>query len=259
MEPSTLKQIYAENADKALTENRHQELLASSTQTQDTILSAISALIRYTEGHVTRTEVVNQLESIETPDVKYVVEALQLVDKSVRENKPDNTELVTLMQSMVKELGTLPREVPTFEQKDSVSVSNLGEIEKGNKELLKAINALELSVEAPVVNVEKPDFEPIKSALSNVEKAIKALPKPDKPEKVYSRTVELNEGAVPTFEVNRLITEVFDEWRLVQDTFDDERPITTGMKYYLKTKLVAQLKYTLKDGRIVGAKKVTIK
>lgn len=244
MEPSNLRLINEANAEKALSDERHQDLLISSTQVQDTILSAVSSLITYLEGHITKTQVINQLESIETPDVKYVVEALQLVDKSVRDNKPDNSELVALMQSMVKELSTLPREVPTFEQKDSVSVSNLATLEKGIESLQKAVNGLDLSVEAPDVHVEAPDLTSIKDAMGKVEKAIKAIPKPTEPEKVFSGIVDLVDGSVPIVQSNLIIEEKYDDFKIdYDDEMDEDNETVVGVRYYYNKKKVAELRF----------------
>lgn len=177
------------NASRATDDKRHNELQLGFVETQQTILEAFKSFADFLDSRVSKTQVVNQLKNIGTPDAMKVVLAIQNLEDVTKENKPDYTEIVAALKSMSEQLGTLPREVPTFEQKDSVSVSNLDSLEKGNKALLDAVKALELTVEAPVVNipetqvkVDAPDLKPLKKSLEDVIKAVKAIKYPKIPE-----------------------------------------------------------------------------
>jgi hypothetical protein len=176
-------------ASKAVDDKRHNELQLGFVETQQTILEAFKSFADYLENRVSKTQVVNQLKNIGTPDAMKVVEAVNALQPTIADNKPDYSEVVAALKGMSDQLSTLPREVPEFEQKDSVSVSNLSELEKGNKALLDAINALELTVKAPIVNVPKtqvkvdaPDLTPLKKSLDDVIKAVKAIKYPKIPE-----------------------------------------------------------------------------
>jgi hypothetical protein len=181
MDLTNLRAINDLKAENALSEKRHQELLISSAQVQDTVLSAVTSLIKYLEGHTTKTEVVNQLRSINTPDVFNVVKAIEILDGTVKEGKPDFTPLIEVMGRVESQLQELPREFPTYEQRDSVSVDNLKGIEDNLLSVKNAVDGLELHVDAPVVNVDKPDLKPIKESLTKVVDAVKSIKFPEIP------------------------------------------------------------------------------
>ena len=84
MDLTNLKSINNMNADKALLDKRHQELLSTSTSLSDTVLSATMSLIKYLEGHTSKTLVVNQLKSINTPDALRIIPFLEKLDKTLQ-------------------------------------------------------------------------------------------------------------------------------------------------------------------------------
>lgn len=104
MDISNLKAINDLNADKELSDQRHQGLLEANAQVSDTILSATMSLIKYLEGHTSKTQVVNQLKSINTPDVSKVVQA---VDKLA---KTESTKLDELKLAVEKIVETIIKE-----------------------------------------------------------------------------------------------------------------------------------------------------
>lgn len=256
-----IKQINSQRSADLQTDSKHKELLLSSIQTQETIVKTTQALVNYLSRSVTKTEVVNQLKEIGTPDALKVVSAVNSLHDTLKSHKDvDLTEVTTLMKSLLEETKKIPKSTP--EQPDSFEVKNLGDLNSNFASLEKAVKGLKLSVEAPVVNVDKPDLSPIKTSLLDVISAVRALkfPTPELPfeDKGKATKLKLENGSVPTTQTNILVHEKFDEYRLVYDDFADE-PNIEAIVYYLKGKKVARIKYSYKDGRLTGAKKVGVK
>lgn len=148
-----------------------------------TIVNTVDALAKYLDGKTTKTEVINQIKSVSTPDVEKVVDAISKLDSDVMSNKIDLKPLVDILTGVKREVSLIPKSLPKFEQKDSVKVSNLSEIDFSDLE--KAIKNIKFTAEpkvevkAPIINVEKMDIKPLQDELLNVVKYLKAL-KPQK-------------------------------------------------------------------------------
>lgn len=152
---SKLVDINANNASLALEKSRHSELLAYNARTADSVLASTQALIKYLEGHTTKTEVVNQLQSIKTPDVEYVVKALNVLDDTLKTH--ENTDLsgvTALLNGILEQAAQIPKELPTFEQKDYVA--QFDSLTNAIKSVEKVVKAQKLVAEAPKVTVEAP-------------------------------------------------------------------------------------------------------
>jgi hypothetical protein len=199
-------------------DKRHEELISQSLQTQETILRAFSSFVEYLDKRVGKTQVVNQLKTIGTPDALKVVQSIEELHETVKsQERVDLTDTINALTEVLNK--------ETQEPTDYTDKLN---------ELLEAVKAHQTTVEAPVVNVEAP--------IVNVDT-----------ESVTSAVNELRDSNLRVTHTNVLIDEKFDEWRLVMK---DDEPI--GIQYFLNGKKVAELKYKVSDGNIVGAKKVAV-
>jgi hypothetical protein len=179
-----LRQHYAtkENQDKL--DTQHKERLVQIDGIQRNMVTAIGALIQFLDGKTTKTEVVNQLKSISTPDVDRVVVAISKLDKDILSNKLDLKPVTDALNGMKRELGLIPKSLPKIpEQKDTLKVSNLAEVKLDTTSLEKAVKGLKLNptidVKAPIINVDAPNLKPLQDLLLDVVNAInnKEVPK----------------------------------------------------------------------------------
>lgn len=190
---------------------RHKQQITQLATLEKSVIRALEQTVRYLDGKTSKTEVVNQLKEIGTPDALKVVEAVNGLHTTLKTHK--NTDL-SEVSSLLKELINKPhQEVKIPEQKDSVSVSNLKDVDFSKLE--KAIKDLRL--DGPTVNVDAPDLSPIKSGLSDVVNAIKAIviPKPQ-----TMSTTKLETEAEKT---NKILT---DQTKKLQEIVD--KPVGGG-------------------------------
>lgn len=205
-----LQEIKDEKADKELALQRHDELVKETKQVQGAVVQAFSMLIDYLDKKTTKTEVVNQLTEIGTPDALKVVESVNSLHDTLKTHEnTDLTEVTSILKDVLAEAKQLPKEkvdITIPEQKDYVAQF---------KELTKAINSVEkvvkgqkLVAEAPIVNVpetqvnvEAPDLKPLETSISSgskdVVKAVKGIKIPelntDPIEKLLKKTNKLLE------------------------------------------------------------------
>lgn len=257
MDSTRLAQIKQDQADKALETSKHQESLAHLDQVSNVVLSATSSLIQYLEGRVSKTQVVNQLESISTPDVEHIVRALQVLDQTIRNTPQTDLSGVTqLMQELVNEAKAIPKELPEAPEKEEQVdyTKQLNGLADAIKAVEKVVKAQKLVAEAPIVNVpetkvhvDAPNLEPIRKAIADLLKVT---------QKGQAKVVD---EALQTHDVTGIIHERFDEYRVLYAAkFDDsEDTVIKGIDYFLKNKKVASLKYTYdKEGNLVSGKRV---
>jgi len=171
-----LRQYYQAEASKQLADRQHQERAAQLKSLESTVLQAFTALIRFMDGKTTKTEVVNQLKSISTPDVDKVVRAVSKLDADMLASKLDLAPLLKALDGVKSELAQIPKSLPEFEQRDTVSVSNLDEVQFDTTALEKAIKGLKLDpkidVKSPVVNIDAPDLSPLQGVMLDLLKAV---------------------------------------------------------------------------------------
>jgi len=181
-----LRQYFDDKAVQAKSDQRYADRTAQIEALEVSMLKAFNALIRYMDGKTTKTEVVNQLKSISTPDVDKVVTALSKLDADVLANKLDLKPLEAILNGVKREVSLIPKSHATFEQKDSVKVTNLDEVKFDTSDLEKAIKDLKLDpkidVKAPIVNVDKPDLKPLQDVMLDLLKAVKGQKYPEFPE-----------------------------------------------------------------------------
>lgn len=188
-----LRQYFDDKAVQAKSDQRYADRTAQIEALEVSMLKAFNALIRYMDGKTTKTEVVNQLKSISTPDVDKVVTALSKLDADVLANKLDLKPLEAILNGVKREVSLIPKSHATFEQKDSVKVTNLDEVKFDTSDLEKAIKDLKLDpkidVKAPIVNVDKPDLKPLQDVMLDLLKAVQKieLPKQEFPKTDLSK------------------------------------------------------------------------
>lgn len=153
---------------------KHAALLDSNTQTQQVIVSVMKGLVDYLDNRISKTEVVNQLEQIGTPDAYKVVEAVNALNNTIEsQEKVDLTEITTLLNAVLNEAKQIPKSHKDIEiPKPIDNTKQLQSLESAIKAVDKSIKAQKLIAEAPVVNVpetvinvEKPDLSPIEKEL----------------------------------------------------------------------------------------------
>jgi hypothetical protein len=179
------REYFAAEADRKLRTEQHSEAVAQLSQLEGNVLRAIELLVEFLDKKVTKTELINQLDTISTPDVDKVVKAVEKLDGTVQQNKLDLSGVEKELKNAVEQLRQVPKSHPDApEAIESVKVSNLSDIDL--KPLLKAVNALDLKVEAPIVNVDAPkvdvaapDLKPIKAIFTDLLKAVNKIKMPD--------------------------------------------------------------------------------
>ena len=188
-----LRQYYDDKANQAKSDKQHADRIAQIGAFEDSMVKAFTALIQFMDGKTTKTEVVNQLKSISTPDVDKVVTAISKLDADVLANKLDLKPLEAILNGVKREVSLIPKSHATFEQKDSVKVTNLDEVKFDTSDLEKAIKGLKLDpkidVKAPIVNDDNPDLKPLKDVMLDLLKAVQKieLPKQEFPKTDLSK------------------------------------------------------------------------
>lgn len=171
---------------------KHGALIDSNLQTQQVIVHSMKMLVDYLDSNISKTEVVNQLQSIGTPDAYRVVEAVNELNDTVSgKEQVDLSEITTLLRSVLQETEKIPKSHNDIKIPEPIdNTKQLKNLEAAIKAVNESVKAQELSVEAPVVNVpetvvnvDKPDLSPIekeqKKTRTDLVKAIKAIVIPE--------------------------------------------------------------------------------
>jgi len=236
----------------------HEDKLRLGVQSQMTNLTGFVKLIEFLDGHTTKAEITNHLDSIKTPDVKEVVSKLEEVKREIKNKDIDISPLQKCLEQIEVQLSTLPRTFPEQEKVEEVKVSNLEKID--TQSIVDAINALELKVDAPTINTEKVDLNPVQETLRELLNAVMGieLPKTKSPfiEAGNDAQAMLRGGALETVQTNILIDEKFDQYTILYDDEDTDDPIIRGVQYFSNGEKVAEVQYAYRDGRLTGARKV---
>jgi hypothetical protein len=183
-----IQRIRQNNEAKArfeLEEARHSQEIASLNAIDTTIVEVMNSLVKFLDGNVSRTEIVNQIESVSTPDVARVVEAVAELGMITESNRIDLDPLKTALMSLGEKLDQLPKSFPEIPK--DITVSNLSDIEIPEQKdidlspIVESIKKITLTATSPEVNVEAPDLSVIEKGLSDVVKQIKAIKFPEIP------------------------------------------------------------------------------
>lgn len=179
-----IRQQNEERARLELEQSRHDQEITSLASIDNTIAEVMQNLVEYLDGKVTKTEVLNQLDTVKTPDVFKVVEAIAELGIITESNRIDLTPLKEALLSLGQKLDQLPKSFPEIPK--DVKVSNLSDIEIPEQKdidlspVIKAINNIKMVAEAPQVTVNT-DLDPVKKEITNVVKSIKAIKFPEIP------------------------------------------------------------------------------
>ena len=155
-----IKQQREEQTRFELEQARHDQEIASLNSIDTTIVEVMNSLVKFLDGKVTRTEVLNQIESVATPDVAKVVEAIAELGIITESNRIDLEPLKTALLGLGEKLDQLPKTFP--EMPKSVEINNLSDIEFPEQkeidfsDVIKAIN-----------NIKMNDLKPIEKGLTN--------------------------------------------------------------------------------------------
>lgn len=168
-----LRQHYQKQETQAQELKMYQQRTKQLQNMETTVVEAFRALIQFIDGKTTKTEVVNQLKSISTPDVDKVVQAVSKLDKDILANKLDLKPVTDGLNGLKRELSLIPKTLPKIpEAKDKIEVTNLDEIKLDTSAVEKAIKGLKLDVKAPIINTEKTDITPLREVMLDLLKAI---------------------------------------------------------------------------------------
>lgn len=207
-----LRKYYTDKENQRKSDAQHELQLKKLDSVSNDIVSAIGVLIRFLDGKTSKTEVVNQLKSISTPDVDKVVQAVSKLDKNILDNKLDLKPLIDELRSVKRELTLVPGKIKTPEQKDSVKVTNLGEIKLDTTKVEQAIKNLKLDPKIEVkptdVNIAPLDLKPLKDELLNVVNAIKSQKYPEFPR---IEPTDLTKLEKESKKQTKLLTEIKDK------------------------------------------------
>lgn len=160
---------------------QHKQQMDKLSSLENSVVSTMRQLVKFIDGKVTKTEVVNQLKSVSTPDIDKVVDALNKLDSNTTKNKLDLSPLQKCLEDIEHKLDKLPTEYPEMpEGIEEVTVKNQIDL----KPLEKAIKALELkspdvNVASPTVKVDAPDLKPLQDSLLDIVKSVEAQKYPE--------------------------------------------------------------------------------
>lgn len=144
-------------------------ILDSNKSIEGSVRTSILALIKFLKDHKAEVSVNNQV----IPQFTEIVDAISDLKEEVKASKShletvatkevDFSEMVSCLNRVEKALSKLPTENPTIP--DKVTVDNQVDYTLKFDELTDSVK--NIKVEAPVVNVEKPDLDPVKQAIES--------------------------------------------------------------------------------------------
>jgi hypothetical protein len=207
MDLTNLKRIIEQQAQSELDTKKRLEQLSANVDLQKTIVKSFSMLVDYLDGKTSKTLVVNQLKEIATPDALKVVSAVEDLHETLKTHQNvDLTEMTTVLKSILDEAKLIPKNLPE-EKEDKDYTEQFANMVEAVKSLEKIVKEKDLSVtvqerehEAPVVNVEAPNLEPLRKEMANVVKSVKSLVFPEyktdnkEVEKLLKKSNELLKG-----------------------------------------------------------------
>lgn len=187
MDLTRLKQINKDNLERQRREEERLQDKVAQLDLQETVVKSFGMLVDYLEGKVTKTVVVNQLKEIATPDALKVVDAVNSLHDTLKTKETDLSEVTGVLKSILDEAKSIPKKLPEHKEPKVIDYSgqfkNLQKTVEGLQKVVEKKN-LEVTVQpqenpAPIVNVEKPDLEPVRKEITNVVKSVKGLVFPE--------------------------------------------------------------------------------
>jgi hypothetical protein len=161
---------------------QHKQTLNQIATLERSLVKSLEGVVKFLDGKTTKTEVVNQLNEIGTPDALKVAEAVKEMHTTLKAHKnTDLSEVTGLLRQMLAEVQKPQKEIKIPEAKDTVKVSNLSDIDFTTLE--KAIKTIQVSpkidVKSPDVRVDAPDLKPLQKSLTNIVDAVKGIVFPE--------------------------------------------------------------------------------
>ena len=207
MDTQKLRDTYSANQDKALANQRHQDQVGAIDNVSSTVVKTIGEFAKYLDGKVTKTEVINQLKTIGTPDVKYVVQAVNNLHATLMTHKnTDLSEITAVMRSILNETSQIPKTLPTEKEPIDYTdqLQSLGDAVKAIEQAVKDQNLVVEKQDAPTVNVTPPDLKPLHKDLTDVVTAVRQIVIP---EFKYDNTEQVK----LTTKTNKLLKDLLDK------------------------------------------------
>ncbi len=178
-----IRQSNEKKAELELKTRAIQDQNKNSKSLENVLFESFKSLVSVLEGDSTKAQTIG-----------LIVEALDKLDKGTSDNKLEVATIKSGLETLEEQIKSIPTEslkqIPKFlQQRDTIKVTNLKELDAGLSRIEKAVKGMNLSVEAPVVNVEpqklnipapvvnvpKTDLKPLQDTMLNVIKAIKAV------------------------------------------------------------------------------------
>lgn len=198
---------------------QNQAIVEGLAKLDQTTVQAFSALIQYMQGATTKTEVVNQLTSIGTPDAFKVMSAVNDMHATLKKKNVDLSPVTQVMTAILDQVSQLPKTLPELpEQRESVAISNLSSLEDKFDGLEDAIQALaskelptpEVNVSSPEVTVQPTDVQvevDLKPIQKGLEQAVKAFKGIVIPAQIQTDTTEIEKELKKSNKLLKEITE----------------------------------------------------
>lgn len=173
-----LRQERLKKAELEAKDKRHTELVSAVNNQTATTIKAFNAFTKYVDRKISKTEVVNQLKEIGTPDAMKVMSAVNDMHATLKKLKnTDFTPIAKLLEDLIGEVSQIPKESP--EVVESVEVNNLPDFDSYTTRIEDAVKALDVrpvvNVQAPQVTVKPADVHIEKQDFTTLEKALKQV------------------------------------------------------------------------------------
>lgn len=188
MDTKKLRQFSLDQQTETRDLQRHEQVLTATHGVSNTVIEATAALIKYLEGHTSKTEVTNHLQSIGTPDALKVIPAIEALHETIKTHEnTDLSEVTQVMRDILSETQQIPKQLPEHQELKLHDYSpQLQSLENAINAIQEAVKAQKLIAEAPVVNVPEtkvevaaPDLAPLQTSLKDIIKAVQKIVIPE--------------------------------------------------------------------------------
>lgn len=147
--------------------------------TQVEQIHTLEEVIKWLKGMATKEELLTKLTSISTPDVDKVVDAVNDLNESMNGKEVDWSPVLPWLERISDHLAAVPKELPEIPEQQQIDLTRTNELlESFGAALAKmelTAEAPVVNVEAPVVNVPKTELKVEKVDLTDLKKPLQAL------------------------------------------------------------------------------------
>jgi DNA repair exonuclease SbcCD ATPase subunit len=208
-----LRAITEQNQARAMEAQKHTESQVALIELQETVVKSFATLVDYLDNKVTKTQVINQLREISTPDAFKVVDAVNSLHETLKTHEnTDLGEVTSVLREVLAEAKAIPKELPEAEEQKFVDYSDqIKDLAQAVKSVEDAVKAQKTTVEAPVVNVDAPvvnvpetDLKPLTTEITKAfTKAIQEIPEP--------KETDLKPVVTEQKKTNKILAEILDK------------------------------------------------